>query len=194
MCRRAVAAAIDCARSASVAATLTAVGSARATSSAKLGPEITPTGAGHIGATTRCASATPGGSAAATKPFAQPDERRACVCARKACTIPVSAPTGVATTISEAPAVARDSSRSTSISVGMTMPGRYREFSREAAIERAAAESRAQRRSAGGAATRRPDARRAPSPRRRRRRSRRCRSSGRRQRRCYRPQTCAMRT
>ena len=41
-----------------------------------------------------------------------------------ACTTPVSAPIGVATMISEAPAIARDSSATTSISGEIAMPGR----------------------------------------------------------------------
>ena len=49
------------ATAASVAATATAVGNPRATSSAKLGPEITPTGDVHSGAKCWCASRTPAG-------------------------------------------------------------------------------------------------------------------------------------
>ena len=107
-CRRA--AARRCRRRATepVAATVSAVGSPRATSSAKLGPETTPTGARQRGAMRWCASATPALDAR-DEPLRQPDERRD---ARRpptgVRTTSVSPATGVATTTRPARATPRE--------------------------------------------------------------------------------------
>ena len=169
-----------------------AVGRPRATSSAKLGPEITPTGDGHIGATMRCASATPGGSAAATKPLLSQTSG-----ARVARATPARG-RSVRRPASPRRSARRRQSRATDpIRLRSQRESRCRVdiglFSRAAAIDRAAAGSRAHRRSTGGAGTRA-----------------RCTASAvpqapaptiatvslieRAKRRGYRPQTCAMRT
>src|SRR5262249_9675383 len=89
----------------SVAAILTAVGSPSATSSAKLGPEITPTGDGQRDATTMCGRATPDAVVgSSTKPLPS-QTSGASVSPRSAATNSSSAAMGVATGTSDAPAI-----------------------------------------------------------------------------------------
>src|SRR5262249_7171620 len=111
------------ATSASVAATLSAVGSPRATSSAKLGPETTPTGAGHSGSTARCGSFTPGLAAVETKPL-HSQTSGAELSLRAASTTSTSAASGVVITTSDASATAAWRRTPTEIDSGRDVPGR----------------------------------------------------------------------
>ena len=109
---------------ASVAATVSAAGNPRATSSANVGPDTMPTGAGHIGAITWCARPTPAGSdGAATNPFDSHTSGAPRAGAASSRTTAGSAAAGVATTSSSACAATRRSDV-TAIAGGNAIPGR----------------------------------------------------------------------
>ena len=120
-------AATSSASAGSVAATATAVGSPRATSSAKLGPEMMPTGAGQRGASTWCASPTPAGSAAEagtrSRPFDNQTSGARAPAAARPSAISGSAAMGLAT-ISSFAAAATARSLVTASVAGSANPGR----------------------------------------------------------------------
>jgi hypothetical protein len=117
-------AAARAASDASVAAATSAVGSARATSPAKLGPDTTPTGAGQRGAMSRCASAASSPPDPAwTKPFDSHMSGARTPAPASAPAIASSAFAGVATSTTSARA-ARAGSWSIARSPGSATPGR----------------------------------------------------------------------